>query len=405
MGLAVNVRLRELGPTYMLFKFSLRDYFLMNISNEVIPFIQKVSIDGLFGHKNIDWDLNDVNVLVGANGSGKSTILKMIHLALTMESSDEKPRYFENVFEVASRMQIDFKNGYDFRFAKVDENNDDVKNLLALLSEFETIRDSFNNLQSQTKSSKDESELLENKKKIDRLINHLNNSISDKTERKVRAAICNYVTDSMEGKAHNKLLDKIDVVYLSTFDMMLLSKKEYDEIQGEIFTQLDLEIDREVRKFTRHQLELSNKISDDYIFNKRKKDFSKIKEQAFRQVHVFQSALNELFNPHEKHFQISPTGDIDVIFFGEKISLSCLSSGEKQLLLILLKVVNSSERASILLLDEPEISLHLDWQEKLIRIIKDINNNCQIIIVTHSPAVVMSGWLECLVDIKELVVD
>ena len=53
-------------------------------------------------------------------------------------------------------------------------------------------------------------------------------------------------------------------------------------------------------------------------------------------------------------------------------------------------------------MDEPEISLHLSWQEKLLTEITKVNSLSQIIIVTHSPAMVMNGWLDSFVDIKNI---
>lgn len=81
---------------------------------------------------------------------------------------------------------------------------------------------------------------------------------------------------------------------------------------------------------------------------------------------------------------------------GEDIRYNLLSSGERQLLYILIKTANTSLEESVLLMDEPEISLHLTWQEKLISTIKSINDNCQLIIVTHSPAILMKGWMNSL---------
>ena len=54
------------------------------------------------------------------------------------------------------------------------------------------------------------------------------------------------------------------------------------------------------------------------------------------------------------------------------------------------------------MLDEPEVSLHLSWQEKLISTIRDIHPQCQLIIVTHSPAMVMKGWMDKMIDIKDI---
>ena len=86
----------------------------------------------------------------------------------------------------------------------------------------------------------------------------------------------------------------------------------------------------------------------------------------------------------------------------EALDLMSLSSGERQLIFIFLKIVNSLTKRTLILMDEPEISLHLKWQEKLIKAILDINKDNQIIIVTHSPAMIMNGWLDSYTDINNI---
>lgn len=84
------------------------------------------------------------------------------------------------------------------------------------------------------------------------------------------------------------------------------------------------------------------------------------------------------------------------------ITMEQLSSGEKQLLLILTSVFLQEERPSVLLMDEPEISLHISWQDKLIRSIRTLNPNCQMILTTHSPNIFTSGWEDRIVFIEDL---
>ena len=69
-----------------------------------------------------------------------------------------------------------------------------------------------------------------------------------------------------------------------------------------------------------------------------------------------------------------------------------LSSGEKQLLIILLTVLLERGEEYILMLDEPEISMHISWQYKLIDMILQLNPNVQIILTTHSPMIFSDGW-------------
>ncbi|WP_455667397.1 AAA family ATPase [Phocaeicola sp.] len=86
----------------------------------------------------------------------------------------------------------------------------------------------------------------------------------------------------------------------------------------------------------------------------------------------------------------------------DKIQLDQLSSGEKQMLLILTTVFLQEEKPNILLMDEPEISLHISWQDRLIEMIRQLNPNCQLILTTHSPNIFASGWEDKIVFIQDL---
>ena len=78
---------------------------------------------------------------------------------------------------------------------------------------------------------------------------------------------------------------------------------------------------------------------------------------------------------------------------GETLLPYQLSSGEKQMLAILL---------TVLVEDEPEVSLHVDWQKELIDLILQLNPNVQIILTTHSPAVIMNGWMEHVTEVTDI---
>ena len=69
-----------------------------------------------------------------------------------------------------------------------------------------------------------------------------------------------------------------------------------------------------------------------------------------------------------------------------------LSSGEKQLLIILLTVLLEDGREYVLMMDEPEISLHISWQYELLNWILKLNPNVQLIMTTHSPMIFADGW-------------
>lgn len=56
----------------------------------------------------------------------------------------------------------------------------------------------------------------------------------------------------------------------------------------------------------------------------------------------------------------------------------------------------------VLFMDEPEVSLHVDWQKRLIDLIMDLNPNVQLILTTHSPAVIMNGWMDKVTEVSEI---
>ena len=62
-----------------------------------------------------------------------------------------------------------------------------------------------------------------------------------------------------------------------------------------------------------------------------------------------------------------------------------------------MRVFLMEEQPYILLMDEPEISLHIEWQYKLFEEIRHLNPNCQIITSTHSPSLFGDGWGDKLV--------
>ena len=67
-----------------------------------------------------------------------------------------------------------------------------------------------------------------------------------------------------------------------------------------------------------------------------------------------------------------------------EIQHQSLSSGEKQLLILLTQTLLQEKQPFIYIADEPELSLHIEWQHKIISAIKELNPNVQIIAATHS---------------------
>ena len=115
----------------------------------------------------------------------------------------------------------------------------------------------------------------------------------------------------------------------------------------------------------------------------------------------FQDLMDQLFSYTRKSIDRRSN---EIIFYqdGERLLPYKLSSGEKQMLIILLTVLVRDNAHCVLFMDEPEASLHIEWQQKLISMIRELNPNVQLILTTHSPAVIMEGWLDAVTEVSDI---
>jgi len=87
---------------------------------------------------------------------------------------------------------------------------------------------------------------------------------------------------------------------------------------------------------------------------------------------------------------------------GEVIDFEKLSTGEKQILIILFTVFLQEKEPTIFLLDEPEVTLHIKWQRNLIDAILKINPNVQLFIATHASSIFFNGYQDKLVLMEDI---
>lgn len=121
-------------------------------------------------------------------------------------------------------------------------------------------------------------------------------------------------------------------------------------------------------------------------------------------IDKFFEMINMLFQSTGKTIDIDDKNRVIFRKGSMIIPLERLSAGEKQILLLLFTLFLMEDKPNVLLLDEPEISLHIEWQDRLIGLMHDLNPNCQIIMTTHSPNIFADGWEDKLVFISDLVV-
>lgn len=279
-------------------------------------YIRKIEIKNFRRGNDFSWILNtDVNVLIGKNGSGKSTILRMLNEAVLPEDRRLDFRLFDP---------------------------------------------------------------------IDKMIIELENDL---------VIVVDSASRSITGNQGDTSYD-LNTNFINTFDVV-------ENNSAPNTTLLDYQLNKLKQEFIIYQRDLLNKVEEILISDDdRESKLEKI-EAVYKTKKIFVKILSELFSQtgkkfDEKAFQFLETG------IENPILPENLSSGEKQILIILLTTLLQDGKPYILLMDEPEISLHIDWQRSLIQNIRQINPSCQIIMVTHSPTTYYGGWIENVTRIEEI---
>ena len=77
---------------------------------------------------------------------------------------------------------------------------------------------------------------------------------------------------------------------------------------------------------------------------------------------------------------------------------SLLSSGEKQILILLTQALLRVDEPVVYIADEPELSLHVTWQEKLLESLVKLGGEIQVIVATHSPDIV-GKFMDNVIDL------
>lgn len=115
-------------------------------------------------------------------------------------------------------------------------------------------------------------------------------------------------------------------------------------------------------------------------------------EKLYEPLEKLKNIINQFFSESKKNILVDPQGEVTIEFKnGKKAKLYELSSGEKQIITMLGHLIFFEERykkkAGIFIIDEPEVSLHLAWQEIFVKSILEASPNTQFILATHAPAI------------------
>jgi predicted ATP-dependent endonuclease of OLD family len=130
------------------------------------------------------------------------------------------------------------------------------------------------------------------------------------------------------------------------------------------------------------------------------------RKAAFRETHEFEESVNKFLDRKVLTIDVPRSRARSVVVIkaknGHTYGISSLSSGERQILTMLYSASRGRYDPGIFLVDEPELSLHIDWQRIVLRELQAQAPRRQIIACTHSPEV-GAEHLDCLIDFDPVI--
>lgn len=295
------------------------------------PFhIKMILIRRIFGGKDILWKLrDDVNVLSGRNGSGKSTILRLGYQLL--QDGDIVDTRLQSL---ADGVTIVFANDWRMDWDKAKEPKTTVKDESGQPVSFDSLKENLR-------------------------LNYVNSF------ELVAKEVVNLRKDGDNGITTLDLLIREEINRRNAIFTGALEKL-FEEMSHNQTWQQVADRNPDIANFMDFYKRLNNFINSYAVLIDNRIRFRKDKERTF-----------------------DYTG---------------LSSGEKQVLLLLLMVSNTQQEPCVFFMDEPDLALHIRWKQMLIKELRAINPNMQIIMSTHSPSVI-EGWYDNVREVNQLIVE
>ena len=187
---------------------------------------------------------------------------------------------------------------------------------------------------------------------------------------------------------------------LRSFDRKILAAEPLGGLtDARIVTELDWQLYLVQRRYLDYQVNVGNRMIQ--LLTGGDPDAREKATEAAALKARFLDMVDELFAETGKRID-RQSNELAFVQYGERLSPYILSSGEKQMLLILLTVLTEDRQPHVLFMDEPEASLHFEWQKSLISMVRELNPHAQVLLTTHSPALIMNGWEDAVTEVSDI---
>lgn len=305
---------------------------------------------------------NDVAILIGPNGYGKTTLFNIIKFMLT-GSTDNLRKIINIPF---NKCVCRLSNG---RVIQLSQDKVHTSEVLKSLNKNPSLPHPQNLIFSTDDTTFSVEDILLG------LITEFKNKECNRKKQGVFVDEVIGVDDNLSAKIREKLNLKLQVHFIDTDRIVSKINKDYKILP---------------LWFKKDRTEEWD-VNEEKIFNPLKQAKKALTLQyniPNEKIKTFENILNERYKITKKVIKIE-RGQIKITANNKEIPLEYLSSGEKNDFMMFYNLIFRYENC-VVLLDEPEISLHIEWQERLINDILNIcsTNNLQVIIATHSPNII-----------------
>ena len=123
-------------------------------------------------------------------------------------------------------------------------------------------------------------------------------------------------------------------------------------------------------------------------------------DEIYARIDLLKTILNRRFS--FKTVSISKNDGIEFCADdGSMLAPAYLSSGEQHEVVLLYQLLFRVKANSLILIDEPELSLHIAWQEQFLKDLAQITSitSFDVLIATHSPQIISDRW-DLTVELK-----
>ncbi len=430
--------------------------------------IDRIQVEGLFGCFNYDLKLNnpkasDLVLFYGDNGSGKTTVLKLIFYLLSHRDGEGHKSavarikfkkfsvHLSNAVIISAYRKkstlgsfVYTIKGKDIRYS-VALPSDDKNNYKIFLSEGSSLQNTFSKMLNYLKELNIKMLFLSDTRTIlntERLGNvrhpisrgnkansqnvHVEFSDDEQIDEfdllKTTLKRLEDMFRSEAIKASNAGEIKTNDIYYNIIKQITKAKQKESELSDTKLLELErvfedvaartqeysiygLVSETEYTKL-KDALSISQKSKQEVIFNILEPFIKglQVKLDAYRTIHDAVSnliaKLNSFLSYKEVTYNIQTGFHVHQKMINEVIDFAKLSSGEKQLILLFCSAILANSKATFFIIDEPEISLNIKWQREILSNLLSLNpNNIQYLIATHSIEVI-SNQRENVVRLK-----